>query len=71
MQSLVIDAMPLAFAAMAQAVVIISGGIDLSIGSMMSLVNVLSAKYMARVATRHRLAEPVSFQRGDRDRARS
>jgi ribose transport system permease protein len=31
---------------MGQAVVIISGGIDLSIGSMMSLVNVLAAKYM-------------------------
>jgi ribose transport system permease protein len=45
-QSLAIDALPFAFAAMAQAVVIISGGIDLSIGSMMALVNVLSAKYM-------------------------
>ena len=31
---------------MAQAIVIISGGIDLSVGSMMSLINVLSAKYM-------------------------
>jgi ribose transport system permease protein len=60
-QSLVIDAMPFAFAAMAQAVVIISGGIDLSIGSMMSLVNVLSAKYwLADPLT----AEAVSFQRG-------
>ncbi len=60
-QSLVIDAMPFAFAAMAQAVVIISGGIDLSIGSMMGLVNVLSAKYwLADPLT----AEPVSFQRG-------
>ena len=60
-QSLVIDAMPFAFAAMAQAVVIISGGIDLSIGSMMSLINVLSAKYwLADAAT----GEPVSFQRG-------
>jgi ribose/xylose/arabinose/galactoside ABC-type transport system permease subunit len=28
---------------MAQAIVIISGGIDLSVGSMMSLINVLSA----------------------------
>ena len=37
-QSLAIDALPFAFAAMAQAVVIISGGIDLSIGSMMGLV---------------------------------
>ena len=40
-QSLAIDALPFAFAAMAQAVVIISGGIDLSIGSLMSLINVL------------------------------
>jgi ribose transport system permease protein len=31
---------------MAQAAVILSGGIDLSIGSLMSLVNVVSAKYM-------------------------
>ena len=36
---------------MAQAVVIISGGIDLSIGSMMALVNVLSAKYMFDATT--------------------
>ena len=45
-QSLAIDALPFAFAAMGQAIVIIAGGIDLSIGSMMSLINVLSAKYM-------------------------
>ena len=58
-QSLAIDALPFAFAAMAQAVVIISGGIDLSIGSMMSLVNVLSAKYMLADAT---TAQAVSFR---------
>ena len=57
-QSLAIDALPFAFAAMAQAVVIISGGIDLSIGSMMSLVNVLSAKYMVDATT----AEAVTFR---------
>jgi len=45
-RALSIDAMPLAFAAMGQAIVIISGGIDLSIGSLMSLTNVLAAKYM-------------------------
>ena len=50
-QSLAIDALPLAFVAMAQAIVVISGGIDLSVGSMMSLVNVLSAKYMHEHAT--------------------
>jgi ribose transport system permease protein len=57
-QSLAIDVLPFALVAMAQAVVIISGGIDLSVGSMMGLINVLSAKYMlADVAT----ATPVSF----------
>ena len=46
LQSLFLAALPLALAGMAQSVVIISGGIDLSVGSMMSLINVLSAKYM-------------------------
>ncbi len=46
MQSLVGGALPLALAAMAQAAVVIAGGIDLSIGAMMSLVNVISALYM-------------------------
>ena len=65
-QSLVIDALPLSFAAMAQAVVIISGGIDLSIGSLMALINVLSARYMVEgigdleVGT---VSEPVSFRK--------
>jgi ribose transport system permease protein len=49
-QSLVIDALPLCFAACAQSIVIISGGIDLSIGSMMSLANVVSAKYMLHMS---------------------
>lgn len=57
-QSLAIDALPFAFVAMAQAVVIISGGIDLSVGSMMSLVNVLSAKYMFDATT----GQAVSFR---------
>lgn len=59
-QSLAIDALPFAFAAMGQAVVIISGGIDLSIGSMMSLVNVISAKYMLENAT---TLQAVSFRK--------
>ena len=54
-QSLAIDALPLAFAAMAQSVVILSGGIDLSIGSLISLVNVVSAKYMIDTSFRHAL----------------
>ena len=44
---------------MAQAVVIISGGIDLSVGSMMGLVNVLSAKYMLENAA---TLQAVSFR---------
>lgn len=47
MQSLVGGALPLALAAMAQAAVVLCGGIDLSVGAMMSLVNVVSALFMA------------------------
>ena len=46
LQSLVGGALPLALAAMAQAIVVISGGVDLSVGALMSLVNVASAFYM-------------------------
>ncbi len=53
--SLTIDALPLALVAMGQAVVIISGGIDLSVGSMMSLVNVVAAKYMLGMSYREAL----------------
>ncbi len=42
-QGLAISVLPLALAAAAQAVVIIAGGIDLSIGSMMALTNMVSA----------------------------
>jgi ribose transport system permease protein len=45
-QSLVIAGMPLAFAAMAQAVVVISRGVDLSVGSVMALTNVIAARLM-------------------------
>jgi ribose transport system permease protein len=51
-QSLAIDALPLCFAACGQAIVILSGGIDLSIGSMMSLVNVVSARVMLHMSFR-------------------
>jgi ribose transport system permease protein len=54
-QSLAIDALPLAFAACGQAIVILSGGIDLSVGSMMSLVNVVAAKYMIHMSFREAL----------------
>jgi ribose transport system permease protein len=46
LQGLAIGAMPLAMAAVAQAIVVISGGIDLSIGSMMALTSVTAAALM-------------------------
>ncbi|MEI8333323.1 MAG: ABC transporter permease, partial [Chloroflexota bacterium] len=45
-QGLAISALPLALAAVAQAIVVISGGIDLSIGSMMALTSVVAAVLM-------------------------
>lgn len=45
-QGLAISVLPLALAAVAQAIVVISGGIDLSIGSMMALTSVISATMM-------------------------
>jgi len=44
--SLAIAALPVAFAAVGQAVVVISGGIDLSIGSVMTLTSVTAAALM-------------------------
>ncbi|HEX7473849.1 MAG TPA: ABC transporter permease [Candidatus Limnocylindrales bacterium] len=44
--SLAIGALPIAFAAVAQAVVVISGGIDLSVGAMMALTSVAAATQM-------------------------
>jgi ribose transport system permease protein len=45
-QGLAISIVPIAFAAVAQAIVVISGGIDLSVGSMMALASVTSAVLM-------------------------
>ena len=45
-QGLAISVLPLALAAVAQAIVVLSGGIDLSIGSMMALINVVAAALM-------------------------
>lgn len=45
-QNLAIGGLPLALAAVAQAVVVIGGGIDLSIGSMMALTSVVCATMM-------------------------
>lgn len=44
--ALSINILPIAFAAVAQAIVVISGGIDLSVGSMMALASVTSAVLM-------------------------
>ena len=41
-----IASLPLAFAAMAQAVIVISGGIDLSVGAVMALTNCIAAQLM-------------------------
>jgi ribose transport system permease protein len=45
-QGLAISVLPLALAAVAQAVIVIAGGIDLSLGSMMALTSVVSASLM-------------------------
>jgi ribose transport system permease protein len=46
--SIVIGALPLAFAAMAQAVIVISGGIDLSLGVIVAVINVIAASLMEK-----------------------
>jgi ribose transport system permease protein len=46
LQSLSVNVLPLAFAAIAQTIVVISGGIDLSIASMMALTNMVAASLM-------------------------
>ena len=55
-QSLALGALPLALAAAAQAIVVTSGGIDLSIGSMIAVSNVLSASLMQHADFRQSLA---------------
>jgi len=45
-QGLAISVLPLALAAVGQAIVVIAGGIDLSVGSMMALTSVVSASLM-------------------------
>ena len=49
-QGLGISILPLAFAAVAQAVVVIAGGIDLSIGSVMALTSVIAASLLLGLA---------------------
>src|SRR5579863_4922521 len=55
-QSVAMAALPLAFAAAAQAIVVISGGIDLSIGSAIAVCNVLAARTMENASFEGSLA---------------
>jgi ribose transport system permease protein len=55
-QSLALGVLPLALAAAAQTIVVISGGIDLSIGSLIGVSNVLSASLMQHASFRQSLA---------------
>jgi ribose transport system permease protein len=55
-QSLALGALPLALAAAAQAIAVISGGIDLSIGSQIAVANVLSASLMQHATFKESLA---------------
>jgi ribose transport system permease protein len=50
LQSLAMGALPLAFAAAAQTAVVISGGLDLSIGSVIAVTNVLAASTMEKAS---------------------
>jgi len=58
-QSLALGALPLAMASTAQAIVVISGGIDLSVGSMIAVANVLSASLMQHASFRQSLGLAV------------
>jgi ribose transport system permease protein len=58
-QTLVIETMPLALAAMAQASVVLVGGIDLSIGTMMALVNVVAARWMVNADARQATIDSI------------
>ncbi len=53
LQGLANSMLPLAMAAVAQAFVVIAGGIDLSIGSMMALTNVVAASQMRGQSEEH------------------
>jgi ribose transport system permease protein len=58
-QNLVILSLPLVFAAMGQAAVVLVGGIDLSIGPMMAFVNVLAANAMVHSDFRTSIAQAL------------
>jgi ribose transport system permease protein len=58
-QTLALGVLPLALGAAAQAIVVISGGIDLSIGSLIAVSNVLSASLMEHANFRQALGISV------------
>jgi ribose transport system permease protein len=60
-QSLSLGALPLALAASAQTVVVISGGVDLSLGSLMSVANVIAASTMKNADFGHSLLIAVAI----------
>jgi ribose transport system permease protein len=51
LDALAVAALPVAFAAVGQAIVVISGGIDLSVGSVLALTNVAAAVLLADAST--------------------
>jgi ribose transport system permease protein len=51
LSALAIASLPVAFAAVGQAIVVIAGGIDLSIGSVMALTNVIAALLLVEAST--------------------
>jgi ribose transport system permease protein len=59
MVNLVSTALPLAFAAMAQASIVLIGGIDLSIGQTMALVNVVAVTNMTNASYPHAIIVAV------------
>jgi ribose transport system permease protein len=58
LEALAIASLPVAFAAAGQAIVVISGGIDLSIGSVIALTNVISAVLLLNAPE---LSVPIVF----------
>jgi ribose transport system permease protein len=56
LQGLALSTLPLALAAVAQAIVVISGGIDLSVGSMIALASVVAASQMQGASVEYSVA---------------
>jgi ribose transport system permease protein len=64
LQTLVDGTLPLALAAMAQACVVLTGGIDLSVGAVISLANVAAAYWMVNASFGASLAMSVAIMAG-------